>query len=98
MAIDGTYKIEILTPMGKHEVTIILKRAGSNLTGIADGTLGHSEFTGTIKGNNVAWIDLVNTPMGEIKMEFTGKINGDDISGEVKAGNFGTYPFKGKRV
>lgn len=98
MAIDGTYKIEILTPMGKHEFTLILKRAGSRLTGIADGTLGHSEFTGTVKGNNVAWINPVHTPMGEIKMEFTGKIDGNDIVGELKAGDFGTSPFKGKKV
>ncbi len=98
MAIDGTYKIEIDTPMGKQEATLTLKTSGGKLTGTADSAFGKSDFTGTVKGNEVAWDTEISSPMGQMKLEYTGKISGNDISGEVKAGNFGSSPFKGKKV
>ena len=40
MAIDGTYKIEIDTPMGKQEATLTLKTAGDKLSGTAESAYG----------------------------------------------------------
>jgi hypothetical protein len=98
MAIDGTYKIEIDSPMGKQEATLTLKTDGDKLTGTDESFFGKHAFTGTVKGDTVTWTSDVSTPMGSIKLEYTGKVSGDDISGEVKAGSFGSSPFKGKRV
>jgi hypothetical protein len=99
MAIDGTYKIEIDTPMGKQEATLTLKTAGDKLSGTAESMFGKTDFSGgTVKGNAVAWINEISSPMGNMKLEYSGKVSGNDISGEVKAGDFGTSPFKGKRV
>ncbi len=98
MAIDGTYKIAIDTPMGKQEATLTLKTAGDKLSGTADSAMGKAEFTGTVKGNDLAWVQTVNSPMGEMKLEFTGKVTGSDIAGEVKMGSFGSAPFSGKKV
>jgi hypothetical protein len=33
-----------------------------------------------------------------MKLEYSGKVTGNEISGTVKLGNFGTAPFKGTRV
>jgi hypothetical protein len=98
MAIDGTYKIEIDTPMGKQEATLTLKASGDKLSGTAESMMGKNDFTGTVNGNDVAWNMDINSPMGQMKLEYSGKITGNDIAGEVKAGNFGSSPFKGKRV
>ena len=98
MAIDGTYKIEIDTPMGKQESTLTLKTAGDKLTGTAESAFGKNDFTGTVKGGTVAWSMEISSPMGNMKLDYTGKIFGNDISGNVKAGDFGTSPFKGKKV
>lgn len=99
MAIDGTYKIEIDTPMGKQEATLVLKTAGDKLSGTTESMMGNSAFSrGTVKGDTVAWSMEVSSPMGQLKLDYTGKITGNDISGEVKAGDFGTSPFKGKKV
>jgi len=99
MAIDGTYKIEIDTPMGKQESTLTLKTDGAKLSGSTESMFGKMDFSGgTVKGDDVAWTMQISGPMGDMKLEYTGKVTGDDISGQVKAGDFGSSPFKGKRI
>jgi hypothetical protein len=98
MAIDGTYKIEIDTPMGKQEGTLILKVAGDKLSGSMESMMGKQDFTGTASGDTIKFNMDISGPMGQMLLEYTGKITGDDIAGEVKAGNFGSSPYKGKRV
>lgn len=99
MAVDGTYKIEIDTPMGKQEGTLTLKADGDKLSGSMDSMMGKMEFGGgSVKGDAVSWSMNISSPMGDMKLDYTGKVTGDDIAGEVKAGNFGSSPFKGKRI
>jgi hypothetical protein len=99
MAIDGTYKIEIETPMGKQEATITLKTAGDKLSGTIESMFGTMDFNGgTVKNNTVAWSMEISSPIGNLKLDYSGKVSGNDISGEVKAGNFGSSPFKGNKV
>ena len=98
MPVDGTYKIEIDTPMGKMEEKFILKTKGSVLTGKTESQMGSHDITGKVSGNQFSWESDVESPMGNMHLTVTGKVTGDDISGDVKAGDFGSSPFKGKRV
>jgi hypothetical protein len=98
MPVDGNYKIEIDTPMGKMEEKFILKTKGSVLTGRTESQMGSHDITGKVNGNQFGWESDLESPMGKMHLTVTGKVAGDDISGEVKAGDFGTSPFKGKRV
>jgi len=98
MAVDGTYDIEIDTPMGKQQSKLILKTAGEKLTGSMESPMGTMDFTGMANGDDVNWNMEINSPMGNMKLEYKGKVSGDEISGEVKAGDFGSSPFRGKRI
>jgi hypothetical protein len=98
MAIDGTYKIEIDTPMGKQESTLILKTDGEKLTGTGESMMGKNDFTGTAKGDSFNFAVNMTSPMGDMKLEFSGKVTGSDIAGEIKMGDFGSSPFKGKKA
>jgi len=49
-----------------------------------------------VDGNNVSWKMAITTPM-PMTLEFTGVVDGDNISGSVKAGSFGSFPFSGTR-
>lgn len=98
MPIDGTYKIELDTPLGKQAAKLTLKTAGAVLTGCAEASIGKADFTGTVKGDDLAWCMEINSPMGSGKLDFKGRVSGSDISGEVKAGSFGCFAFKGKKV
>jgi hypothetical protein len=98
MTIDGTYNIEIDTPMGKQEAKLNMKAAGNKLTGTMENTMGNSDITGTVKGSDVSWEMELNSPMGSMKLEFSGKVTGGEIKGEVKIGSFGSAQFTGSKV
>ena len=99
MAVDGTYNMEIDTPMGKQTSKLTLKTDGNALSGTMESAFGTMEFSGgAVSGDEVAWVMEVSGPMGSMKLEHKGTVTGDDISGEVKVGDFGTSPFKGTRI
>ena len=98
MAIDGTYKIVIESPLGNQQTTLTLKARGAVLDGSSESSLGKATFTGKVSGDEVSWDSEINSPIGKMLLSFKGKIKGADFTGEVKAGNFGTYHFQGKRL
>jgi hypothetical protein len=98
MAVDGTYKVEIDTPMGKMEQNFTLKTEGNVLTGRVESQMGSFDVNGKVEGDQFSWENDLESPMGTMHLTVTGKVAGSDISGEVKTGDFGTSPFKGKRV
>ena len=99
MAVDGTYNIEIDTPMGKQESSLVLKVDGDAVSGSMASPMGTMEFSGgKVSGDAASWEMEIDSPMGKMNLEYNVKISGDDISGEVKAGSFGSSPLKGKRA
>lgn len=97
MAIDGTWKITSKTPIGEQVFTAELTTDGETLTGSVAGPQGTHEITdGTAQGNDVSWV-LKAAVMGQ-DLKFKGTIDGDDISGEISPGAFGSFPASGSRV
>ncbi len=98
MSVDGNWNITMSTPMGERQAKLSLKAAGSTLTGTqsAEGNTGEIQ-DGTVNGNNVAWKISITSPM-PLTLEFTGKVDGDAISGDMGLGMMGSFPFKGTRA
>jgi hypothetical protein len=98
MAVDGSWNIVVTTPMGDRNATLNLKSAGATLTGTQGDNASTSEiFDGTVNGDDVAWKVSITNPM-PLTLEFTGKVAGDAISGEMGIGFMGNYPFTGTRA
>ena len=98
MAMDGTYKVVVTTPMGPREATLNLKSDGTNLSGTFEDNMGKSEFSGgTINGNNLEWKAVAKTPMGPTTLNITVIIEGDTLKGQVVT-PFGPSPIEGTRV
>jgi hypothetical protein len=98
MAVDGDWNLTMTTPMGERDATLSLKSAGGVLTG-TQGAEGNSVeiFDGTVDGNDLAWKVSITNPM-PLTLEFTGKVSGDAMSGEMGIGPMGSFPFTGKRA
>jgi hypothetical protein len=98
MAVDGNWNITMSTPMGDREATLSLKASGGTLTG-TQGAEGNSTeiFDGTANGDDVFWKVSITNPM-PLTLEFTGKVSGDSISGEMGIGPMGSFPFTGTRA
>jgi len=98
MVVDGTYNIELNTPHGKQSGRLTLKTDGDSLSGSYSGGLGEQSFDGgTIATDEVAWSVQITGGMGDVKLDFRGTVSGDEISGQVQLGSFGSATFKGTR-
>jgi hypothetical protein len=98
MAVDGNWNITMSTPMGDRQATLTLKNSGGTLTG-TQAAEGNSTdiFDGTAKGDDLFWKVSITSPM-PLTLEFTGKVAGDSISGEMGIGPMGSFPFTGTRA
>lgn len=97
MAADGTWKIDLKTPMGAQAVTLVLVTDGSALSGSLQSAMGGADFTdGTVDGDNLAWTVKLTQPM-PIEVDLTATVDGDAISGTAKLGSFGDATFEGAR-
>ena len=81
--------------MGDRQATLSLKAAGGSLTGTQAAEGNSAEiFDGTANGDDLAWKVSITNPM-PLTLEFTGKVSGDSISGEMGIGPMGSFPFTG---
>ena len=98
MAIDGTYKVEVTTPRGAQTGELSLKTSGNTCSGVYKTQRGDQAFTGTVDGNTAKWTINVQSPMGSMAIGYNVTVTGNDLSGTVAMGQFGTSPIKGTKV
>lgn len=98
MAIDGKWEITINSPMGAQKASLDLKADGAALSGTqtAQGST-QALANGKVDGSKLSWSANITTPM-PMTLEFSGAVEGDKLSGSVKAGAFGSFPFSGGRA
>jgi hypothetical protein len=98
MAVDGKWNMTMSTPMGERKATLELETVGGALTGTQGDETGSAEiFAGTVNADDVAWKLSITNPM-PLTLEFTGKVSGDSMSGEMGIGPMGSFPFTATRA
>ena len=98
MSAAGTWNITTKSPMGSQAGTLTLAVDGDDVTGTMDGAQGSIELEeGKIDGDTVSWVANLTQPM-PLKIEASGTVDGDAISGSMKLGAFGTATFEGTRA
>jgi hypothetical protein len=98
MAVDGNWTLTLNTPMGERTATLNLASSGTALTGTQAAEGDSAEiFDGSVNGDDVAWKVSITNPM-PLTLEFTGKVAGDSISGDMGLGFMGSFPFTGSRA
>ena len=97
MAVDGKWDIVINSPLGAQKASLEFKTDGAVLTGTQQAAQGSGPLeNGKVDGNTLTWSAKITNPM-PLTLDFTGTIEGDKLSGSVKAGAFGSFPFSGNR-
>jgi hypothetical protein len=99
MAVDGTWKLTVSTPIGEQNSTLVIASSGAMLTGTQ--SAGHGEGRpideGEVHGNAISWKTTITKPM-TMTLQFSGTVEGDTLSGSVKLGMFGSANFSGVRA
>ena len=98
MAIDGTYKVETSTPRGAQTGELIIKTTGNTCSGTYKTQRGDQAFSGTVDGNKAKWTINVQSPMGSMAIGYDITFDGNNCTGNVQMGQFGSAPLKGTKV
>jgi cytochrome P450 len=95
VSLEGKWLLTIKSPTGPMATTLMLERVGDVLTGTQSGQGMTSPISDVrLEGSNISWINEVTKPM-KLKLAFSGVLEGNTLSGKVKAGFMGSYPFTG---
>ncbi len=98
MSVAGTYEVNVKSPMGDQGGTFTVVVDGDSFSGSLNGGMGAMDVSGgTVAGNTLSWKMDMKVPM-PMTLECTATVDGDVMTGDVKAGVFGSMPLTGKRV
>lgn len=95
--VDGSYECVTKSPMGDQKSVLTVNVDGDSWTGSNAGQMGSLDITdGKVDGNTLTWTMDMKVPM-PMKLEGTATVDGDTITGQIKAGAFGTMAMSGTR-
>jgi hypothetical protein len=98
MTVAGTYDCVTNTPLGRQKgVLTIVPGAGDSFTGNITGDLGSMDIAdGRIAGQTLTWSMKMTSPM-PMDLDCTATVDGDQLTGKIKAGMFGSMDLTGTR-
>ena len=100
MTVAGTYALTVQSPVGNQDstMTVVPDANGTTFAGSLVGGMGDVQVAdGRIAGNVLTWTMNISSPM-PMKLTCEAAIDGDEVSGKVGAGVFGSMPLSGKRL
>jgi hypothetical protein len=93
--VTGKWIMTVNTPAGSGNPIFELKQDGEKVTGSYSGALGEAAVTGSLKGTELT----LNIPISgqDLTVVYTGKVEGNSVSGKVVLGDLGEGTFTGKK-
>lgn len=96
-SVDGRWALTFETPMGMLDASADFQSEGEELSGTMESQAGSTGLKGSVKGNAITFSMNVVTPQGEMLIQLTGEVAGDDIKGTFDFGQ-GVGTWTGTRV
>jgi hypothetical protein len=97
--ITGKWTASFDTQIGRQNYAYDFKVDGNKLTGTAKSNFGEGEIVeGTIKGDDVTFVENLKFQDQTLRIEYKGKISGDEIKFTRKVGDVATEELVAKRV
>jgi len=102
-SVAGKWHGEFDSQIGLQKYTFDFKVEGTNLTGRAfgireNGTNDVAITEGFVNTNEIHFVEPLKFDDNDIRIEYTGKISGDEIKFHRKVGDFAEEDFAAKRV
>ena len=101
--VTGTWKADFETAIGHLKYTYQLKGDGTNITGKAlrdlDGEKTDTQIVeGQVKGDDVSFVEPLKFQDQDIRIEYKGKLAGDEIKFTRHVGDVATEEMVARRV
>jgi hypothetical protein len=97
--ITGKWTASFDTQIGVQNYTYEFKVDGEKLTGTAKSQFGSGDITeGVVKGDDVSFVENLKMEDQTLRIEYKGKIMGDEIKFTRKVGDIATEELVAKRA
>lgn len=97
--ITGQWTATFNTQVGEQHYVYTFKVDGEKLTGTAKSDNGTSEIqNGTVKGDDVSFVENLNYQGQQLAITYTGKVSGDEIHFTRDVAGFAKEDLVAKRV
>ena len=93
--VDGTWAVAVKTPMGDQKSDLTVTSSGDTFTGTMSGAMGSNDVSGTVDGDTLIWSMDITSPM-PMTLDNRATVDGDSMTGTVKAGAFGGHAAVGR--
>jgi hypothetical protein len=94
----GIWDVVVESPQGAQNVTLELKVTGDKAEGTMTSAVGSMPLAGTVTADAIALTGNLEIQGMALAIGIDAKTAADDIEGSMKFGDFGEFPFKGKRA
>jgi cytochrome P450 len=96
--VAGQWTITIKSPTGPMATTLILDRKEGTLVGSQSGEGATSPIDNAkFEKGQIFWTNQITKPM-KLKLEFSGVVEGNTMTGKVKTGFMGSFSFSGMKI
>jgi hypothetical protein len=96
--ITGVWSLTVAAPQGDFVNDATFTQENETLKVAMMGPQGMPmDGVGTVKEGAVQWAVTIDTPNGLFSISFAGKVDGDQMSGGVQMGDFGTATWSAKK-
>jgi hypothetical protein len=89
--------LTIESPMGRDDVEATFNQNGERLTGTVFSAGREVPLEGTVNGEQVDFGMSLNVRGEPLQLDYSGIVDGDNMSGTVRFGPIGTGKFSAKR-
>jgi hypothetical protein len=102
-SVAGTWKARFDSQIGEQRYTYVFQVDGTNVTGTATGEREMGTNTVAISGGHISkdeitFVEPLKFQDNELRIEYTGKVNGDQIKFHRKVGDVAEEDFVAHRV
>ena len=95
--VEGSYECVTKSPMGDQKSVFTVQTNGDTFSGQNVGGMGSLDVeNGKVDGNKLTWTMAMKVPM-PMTLECEATVDGDTLTGNIKAGAFGSMAMTGTR-
>ncbi len=95
--VTGTWDMAVETPQGTMSLSATFKQDGEKLTGTQTSQMGETALEGSVKGSDIAFAIVFNMQGQDMTITYTGKIDGDAMSGAIEFGGYGSSTWTAQK-
>jgi hypothetical protein len=95
--LNGEWVVTTTSQMGAQDSNMTVNQTGSDIAGTMSSQRGSVEYTGTVTGNAVAFGFTINAQGTDLRIDYSGTVEGDAMKGKAVFGSFGEGTFTAKK-